>query len=243
MLRWLAGLVIMFAAVPPGHGQPGAVGAMGATPMAVDLKKAPLGSWADYVTTVGQVTVKTRWAFVARDQDSHTLETIIDGGPMGKARQMTMRLVLAAVPTGAGSSLKQMVMQVGDQDPMEMPIDRSKAQQFQKPDPKNLVGKERITVAGGSILASHYRDSSGGGSSEVWLSEDAPPVGMVKVRMIPAPGAKDPAGRPMPPVTVELVARGLDAKPTITKPVRSFKSAKPGMSGGMSVPQRTAPRR
>src|SRR4051794_12802355 len=47
------------------------------TPLALDLQKVPVGSWSEYTMTIGAgagMTVKSRWALVARDANSNTLE-------------------------------------------------------------------------------------------------------------------------------------------------------------------------
>jgi hypothetical protein len=228
MRRWFLFTVFMFLCSPSVLAQPGAMGGMGSTPLAVDLKKVPVGSWAEYSATIGQMTMKSRWAFVARDKQGHTVEMTMEGGPMAMmGGKMAMKMVLVPDPTTSSKPVKQMVMQMGSQDPMEMPLNMPNmpTQKFQKPDPKKLVGKETINVAAGSFKTSHYRDTVENGTTDVWVSEDVAPLGMVKVQTTPTPGAKGPGGMPMPSVSMELVARGKDAKPTITKAPKPFNPA------------------
>jgi hypothetical protein len=215
------------------HGQ--GMGPGNSTPLALDLKKVPVGSWAEYTMTIGMgggMTMKSRWALVGRNSAGNTLEMSMEGGPMAMmGGKMIAKMVLVADPVGAAKPVKQMVMQMGDRDPMEMPLDMPgmPAQKFQKPDPKKLVGKEDIKVPAGTFKASHYRDKTDNGTVDSWVSEDVAPLGMIKVTTSPKPGAVGPNGQPMPAVTMELVARGKDAKPVITKPPKPFD---PSMFGG-----------
>jgi hypothetical protein len=211
------------------------LGSGSTTPLAADLRKIPVGSWAEYTMTIGMgqgMTMKSRWALVARDSNSNTMEMTAEGGPMAQAGgKMVVKLVLVPDPTTSDRPVKGMTMKVGDHDPMEMPLDMPNMppQRFEKPDPKKLVGKEQIKVPAGTFKTSHYRDVTPHGTVDAWVSDEAPPLGMIKVLTTPKPGAAGPQGQPMPPVTMELSARGKDAKPTITKQGKPFD---PSVFGG-----------
>src|SRR6185436_14973491 len=107
-----------------------------------------VGAWAEYAMTVGPgegMKVKSRWALVARDANSNTLEMSAEGGPLeGTGGKTIVKMVLVPDPVKSDHPVKQMVLQVGNKDPMEMPVDMPgmPAQKFEKPDPKKLVGKE-----------------------------------------------------------------------------------------------------
>src|SRR5688572_1326157 len=81
--RWRAlaaglALVNLVAAAARAEG----AGMSGSTPLAVDFKRAPVGSWADYRIQVGggaPATMKTRWAFLGRDAEGNTLELTMEG--------------------------------------------------------------------------------------------------------------------------------------------------------------------
>jgi hypothetical protein len=198
-----------------------------ATPLALDLKKVPVGAWSEYTMSLGAgqqaMTIKSRWALVARDANSNTLETTIEGGPMAAAGKMVMKMVLVPDPVKSDRPVKQMVMKLGDRDPMEMPLDMPgmPAQRFEKPDPKKMVGKEQLKVAGGTFKVGHYRDVT----IDAWISEQITPLGLVKLTTTPKPGATGQNGQPVLPMRMELVGRGNDAKPTITKGAKPFDPA------------------
>ena len=105
-------------------------------PLVVDLQNVAIGSWADYAMTMGSMSLTSRWALVARDTKSNTLEMTTKASQMTKP--VVLRMVLSADPTGEGKPPKPMVMQFGDDAPMLVPKD-TPVQKFQHPDPKNLV--------------------------------------------------------------------------------------------------------
>jgi hypothetical protein len=47
---------------------------------------------------------------------------------------------------------------------------------------------------------------------------------VIKIVSTPRPDAAGPGGRPLPPVTMELTARGQDARPAITRPLRPLQA-------------------
>jgi hypothetical protein len=235
-MRAAAGLLALVVVPAVAHAQGGN---MAATPLAVDLKKATIGSWAEYTMTAGPRSGKLRWALVGREGENHTLEMAMEGAmPGGSAPRMTLQMSLVPNPTSATRPLRRLVMQMGDMDPMEMPLDMPQMpdQRFEKPDPKKLVAKEKIKVAAGSYATSHYRDTIEHGTVDTWISETIPPLGLVKMTMTPKPGAPAGPGGPPRGMTLELSGTGSGAKPVITKQAKPFDPAMFGMGGGHGAP-------
>ena len=118
----LGGSSVAFAQ-SPGQGPP--------MPMALDLAKVPIGSWADYTMTMGTLPqMKMRMALVAKSPAANVVETSVEGGMMAAAGKMVMQMTVAP---GMEGSLKKMVMQLGAGDPMEMPVELSGGKPFTKP--------------------------------------------------------------------------------------------------------------
>jgi hypothetical protein len=202
------------------------VGTPQSLPLVVDLKKAELGSWAEYAMTFGEIKMKSRWALVARDAKSTTLEMAMEGAMMAQmGGKITMKMVLDPDPIGAAKPVKEMVVQMGNGDPVLAPPD-APAQKFQKPDARTLVGKEEIQVPAGSFKTAHYRDHTQMGTVDVWVNEEIPPLGIVKVLTTPEPAAGGDKQMAIPPATMELTATGSGAKPTITKKAKPFDAGK-----------------
>ena len=224
-------------------------GGLPATPVGTALDKVPVGTWAEYNIKRGDNPPrKLRQALVGKEGGAFVIETRSENG---RGEKVLARTVVDADPSKEGG-VKKSVIQMGDSDPMEMPTGgmsrpggpgggaapaaggegnaegrrgggmRGTAR-YLKPDPKNLVGKETIKVAGGSFATEHYKgEGPRGGTIEYWVSKDVGPFGLVKMevdRPGGGPGGGDGDGGK---VLVELVAKGKGAKPEITKPVKPF---------------------
>jgi hypothetical protein len=202
-------------------------------PLTVDFKRAPVGSWADYriqVGTGGNVTMKTRWAFLKREATGNTLELSMEGPAAASATlggKLVTRMVLLPDPIGSSRPIRELVVQIGDQAPTEVPIDTPglPGQKFQNTDPKKFVGRVSVTVPAGTFATSHYRDLLPDSTVESWLNDQVPPLGVVKIVSTPRPDAVGPGGKPLPPVTMELLGHGKDARPGIIRPARPLDPA------------------
>ncbi len=152
-------------------------------PLAVDLAKVPVGTWAEYAVTLGQMAPMTsRMALVAKAADGNTIETTIEGGMMAMAGGKVVTDMVLVPNKEKGGTVKKMVFQMGANDPMEMPIADGGTQKFAKPDPKTLVGAETIKVKAGSFKTKHYRDKTPSGDTvDYWIDEHVMPIGLVKL--------------------------------------------------------------
>ena len=92
--------------------------------------KVVLGSWAKYNTTMGSMPpTAMKMALVNRSPAGHTLEMSVEGGmAAGRASVVTqMTLPLDS------STVEKMVLQVGANDPMEMPVEGPRADSSPSP--------------------------------------------------------------------------------------------------------------
>ncbi len=212
----------------PGQGPP--------MPIATDLAKVPVGSWADYSMVMGQLApMKMRMALVAKSPAGNTMETTVEGGMMATAGKMVMHMELGP---GAEASVKKVVMQIGGGDPMELPVEMTGNKPFTRPNPKSQVGSETLKVAGGSFKTKHYRDKTPQGDKiDYWVSDSVPPLGIVKIE-VEQKNNPQIKGK----LKFELTGTGKDAKQAITKPAKPFDQAalmqqmmagaNPGAGGG-----------
>lgn len=187
-------------------------------PVGMDLRKARIGAFGDYTVAVsGMPPLKQRFALVARDASTSTLELTTEGGMIGPGATMVLRVVLDA-DLSRSDRLKSLVMKLGDNQPMELRLDGGSKEQFARLDPRKLVGSARIKVPAGTFATRHYRDKTASGTTDIWVSDEAPPFGIVKLTgtMAQAPGAASH------PVSIELVGRGSDARPVIVGPAQPF---------------------
>ena len=152
-------------------------------PMAVDLRKVAVGAWAEYNMSVGQMPpMKSRMALVAKTATTNTLELTMEGGMFAMAGGKLVMHTEIDADQDKENPVKRVLMQIGDNDPMEMPLDSQKQGQFHKPNPKSLLKEETIKVAAGTFKAKHYRDKLPNGDPfDFWVSAEVPPFGLVKV--------------------------------------------------------------
>ena len=226
------------------HGAPAAAPAQAATPLplAVDLRKVPVGSWSEYRIADGQNTMAVRMALVARLGQKAQVETEVKGGPMAALGRTTMRMSLAMDATGEVKPTDQ-VVQLGENPPMTLPAEMAgaRAQTFKKLDPKQRIGVDSITVAAGAFpKAEHYQEKGASGETiDFWVTKTVLPFGLIKVTSSGAPGGKA--------LAMELTGHGAGAKPIITKTPQAFdpalimKQAQPAMSGGHGSPPAGGP--
>jgi hypothetical protein len=225
-LAFVVSVVVLAALLSPARADAQAPGAGAGPamppplPLAVDLAKVPVGTWAEYgVLDGGGSKMTMRMALVGRTGPNVDLETRMSGASLGAMGQATMRLTM---PSGTGattsSNLKDLVIQMGDSEPMMMPPNMAamRGQAFSRPDPKKRVGSEKVTVPAGTFDTQHYRNKGPAGETvDVWVSKEVPPFGLVKQTSVGIPGSKGP-------LTIELASKGGDAKRTITKTPRPF---------------------
>ena len=213
-------------------------------PLAVDLAKVPVGSYADYTMTVGagMASMKSRMALVARTPAANILETSVEGGMLGPSGKMAVQMTIAP---GTDATPTKMVTQIGAADPMEIPPALT-GKPFTKPNPKTLVGTETIKVPAGSFKAKHYRDKTPQGDKiDYWVTDSVFPLGLVKVEAEQPKSTAQVKGK----VMFELAGTGKDAKQLITKPPKPFDQAAlmqqmmalQGAAGAAAKPAAAAP--
>jgi hypothetical protein len=183
------------------------------------ISKAKNGQWAEYTMSMkGQAqTIKMRYALVERGDKMLGLE-VDSQTPMGP---VVMHMQYSATGPEAWSMSKA-VVQVGEQKKF-MTAEEMKSGDIKKADlPGKLVGTETVTVPAGKFETKHYTRKTvmpgqpGEQQIDVWMSDKAPPTGLVK--MTAANG-----------VEAVLSGTGGDAKAKLSldaKPEKSDKSDK-----------------
>jgi hypothetical protein len=192
-------------------------------PMAVDLRKVAVGSWAEYNMSIGELPpMKSRMALVAKSDSTNTVEMIMEGGMLAMSGSKLIMQSVVDADQNKEKPVKKVVMQIGDNDPMDMPIESQQQSQFHKPNPKSFIKDETVKVAAGTFKTKHYRDKMPNGAAfDFWVSPEVPPYGIVKVEAEQKGGTAPAQG----PVKFELTARGKDAKMMVTKAAKPFDQA------------------
>lgn len=194
-------------------------------PLGMDLGKVALGTWSEYRLSVAEMPpFKQRFALVGRGSSTHHIEMVTEGGGLGLTgpARVTVRLIVDG-DSSKRERVKQAIIQLNDNEPMDMGKEAAATKdQFHPLDPKKLVGRKTIQVAGGRFETKQYREKTADGQTvDLWISDQAPPFGIVKLQGNFARGSGEKAH----PLVMELVARGGDARPTITRPARPFDAA------------------
>lgn len=177
------------------------------------VREPDVGGWSSYeVAQREQPKGEMRFALVGREERAgtamHRFEmTVRDEA--GK-EQMTMQLLVPGWPYDPGA-IEEMVMQPAGQGPMRVggqmlgmmktQLGRDDAMAAAKAcDAMEYLGRQTVTVPGGTFDAAHYRDAASG--TEVWATDEVP-FGFVK--------SLDPKGNRM-----LLTGHGDGAKSAIT---------------------------
>ena len=208
-------------------------------PLAVDLKKVPVGSWSEYHMAAGKnskASMTARMALVARTEGKADLETEVKGGPLAQMGRTILRM---SIPIGDASEVKptEQVLQIGDNPPMLLPASMTggRSQTFRKLDPKTRIGVDDIKVPGGTFPhADHFREKGPAGETiDYWINKTVMPFGLLKVTSAGSDDSKT--------VSMELTGHGGGAKPEITKPPQPFdpsvlmRQARPSELGGSNA--------
>jgi hypothetical protein len=211
--------------------------------MALDLRKVPIGSWSEYSYSMKPANstamkITTRWSLVARDVGTNTMEMKTSGGPTAAVGGVfVVVMIMTADPTASPAPIKRVILQVGKTDPMELPLDPPilpiLQTKFEKPDAKDLVGEGLVTVPAGTFKGIHYHRENEKEIVDMWISDGAPPLGILRSTVRPIPGILAENGQPPAVFTMELSASGHSTKPTVTGPVKPFD---PSMFGGVRKP-------
>jgi hypothetical protein len=188
-------------------------------PTIFDLRKVPVGSWAEYDVSAGAAgSMKQRFALVARDAKHVTLEVSMQGGPMPAGNRMVLQIQTTPELDGKDD---RVVLQVTGAPPMLMPQNMG-GKPLRRLAPNELGAAETLKVAAGSFKTRKTEQTSEWGKFTAWVSEDVPPIGIVRLEGKPSGGAAPGGGD----VTVELTSKGRGAKPTVKGEPQPFDPAK-----------------
>jgi hypothetical protein len=142
-----------------------------------------VGAGAAYaMETRGQGKQEIEYAIVGTEmvegKTGHWLEFVVKEG-----REVSVVKQLYVV-AGKEMVIKRMVVQSGDEEPMEFPLRMMQMGGPSQPSKADVreeavrVGTETITVPGGTFSCEHWRAKDGSG--EYWVSEKVAPFGVVK---------------------------------------------------------------
>lgn len=135
-----------------------------------------VGKGAEYkFEAKGKAPMVMSMAVVGKEGSSYWLENV---------NHMEGQTVISKMLMGPNGATR-MIMKNGNHPAMEMPVGQHNGQSAeQKGDLTNrgkLIGREKVTVPAGTFLCEHYQIKEEGETSDVWVSAQVAPYGIVKM--------------------------------------------------------------
>ena len=157
-----------------GHAQFG----KGAGPKFYSDFKPVVGGWSEYqMTGKGEQPSKMKIAIVGKEGDAYWYETVMETKQEGR---MISKMLVSGNPEDQ-KSIKRMIVKMGNEPAMEMPIQMMQASKDQGQKGKIIdKGKESIKVPAGTFTAQHMQYQDGEIVVDTWVHKDVSPYGMVK---------------------------------------------------------------
>lgn len=183
MRRILIATVILAIAWPVSGRAQGVLGDL----LSGDLVNPQVGAWAWYDlkdAATGKAFV-VRMAIVGEEkvgaQTGYWFE--IEIVPLVGYRSVYKMLLTG--PAKDPANIRRMLAREGTGEPQEIPIDPVPADASPAPpeSERKLMGKESITIAEDKAVdAEHYELSAKEGKTDIWLNDQLPPMGLVKLK-------------------------------------------------------------
>jgi hypothetical protein len=140
--------------------------------------KPVVGGWSEYqMTGKGESPSKMKIAIVGKEGDAYWYETIMETKQEGR---IISKMLVSGNPEDQ-KKMRRMIVKMGNEPAMEMPIQMMQASKDQGQKGKIIdKGKESIKVPAGTFTAQHMQYQDGEIVVDTWVHKDVSPYGMVK---------------------------------------------------------------
>jgi hypothetical protein len=140
--------------------------------------KPVVGGWSEYqMTGKGEQPSKMKIAIVGKEGDDYWYETVMETKQEGR---MISKMLVSGNPEDQ-KSIKRMIVKMGDEPAMEMPVQMMQGSKLQEQKGKIIdKGTESIKVPAGTFTAQHMQYQDGEIVVDSWVHKDVPPYGMIK---------------------------------------------------------------
>jgi len=139
--------------------------------------KPVVGGWSEYqMAAKGEKPSKMKIAIVSKEGDAYWYETVMEG-----EEKVISKMLVSGNPE-AQKGVKRMIVKMGDEPAMEMPVQMMQGSKDQG-QPKGKIidkGTESIKVPAGTFTAQHMQYQDGETVVDTWVHKDVSPYGMVK---------------------------------------------------------------
>jgi hypothetical protein len=140
--------------------------------------KPIVGGWSEYqMTGKGESPSKMKIAIVGKEGDAYWYETIMETKQEGR---IISKMLVSGNPEDQ-KNMRRMIVKMGNEPAMEMPIQMMQASKDQGQKGKIIdKGEESIKVPAGTFTAQHMQYQDGEIVVDTWVHKDVSPYGMVK---------------------------------------------------------------
>jgi len=129
------------------------------------------------MTGKGEQPSKMKIAIVGKEGDAYWYETVMETKQEGR---MISKMLVSGNPEDQ-KSIKRMIVKMGDEPAMEMPVQMMQGSKDQGQRGKTIdKGTESIKVPAGTFTAQHMQYQDGETVVDTWVHKDISPYGMVK---------------------------------------------------------------
>jgi hypothetical protein len=143
--------------------------------------KPVVGGWSEYqMTGKGESPSKMKISIVGKEGDAYWYETTMETKQEGR---IISKMLVSGNPEDQ-QNIKRMIVKMGNEPAMEMPVQMMQASQASKDQgQKGKIiekGTESIKVPAGTFMAKHMQYQDGEIVEDIWIHKDISPYGMVK---------------------------------------------------------------
>jgi len=140
--------------------------------------KPVVGGWSEYqMTGKGEQPSKMKIAIVGKEGDTYWYESVVETKQEGR---MISKMLVSGNPEDQ-KSIKRMIVKMGDEPAMEMPVQMMQGSKDQGQRGKTIdKGTESIKVPAGTFTTQHMQYQDGETVVDTWVHKDISPYGMVK---------------------------------------------------------------
>jgi hypothetical protein len=140
--------------------------------------KPVVGGWSEYqMTGKGEQPSKMKIAIVGKEGDAYWYETVMETKKEGR---MISKMLVSGNPEDQ-KSIKRMIVKMGDEPAMEMPVQMMQGSKDQGQKGKAIdKGTESIKVPAGTFTTQHMQYQDGETVVDTWVHKDISPYAMVK---------------------------------------------------------------
>jgi len=199
---FIASIILGLSFVPLAQAQFG----KGSGPKFYSDFKPVVGGWAEYqMSEAGGTTSKMKIAIVGKEGDAYWYETIMETKQEGR---IISKMLVSGNPEDQ-KNIKRMIVKMGNEPAMEMPLQMMQASGDQGQKGKTLdKGTESIKVPAGTFTARRIQYQFEDLVEDTWVHKDVSPYGVVKSK------SKD--------FEMVLLGHGTGAKTQITEKPQKF---------------------